>query len=112
MMDLPAPDASDDLIEYLDQAGQSADNWLGISAALLKREQETSDIQAGWLMTAFDYCLGREVGDKRNKSTAFNSDYYPTPLAQLPAEVATLWASTADRVTAAAPRARLHHLLF
>jgi hypothetical protein len=112
MMDLPASDASDELIEYLDQAGQSADNWLGISAALLKLEQETSDIQAGWLMTAFDYCLGREVGDKRNKSTAFNSDYYPTPLAQLPAEVATLWASTADRVTAAAPRARLHHLLF
>ena len=112
MMDLPAPDASDELIEYLDQAGQSADNWHGISAALLKREQETSDVQAGWLMTAFDYCLGREVGDERSKSTGFNSEHYPTPLAQLPAEVVALWASTADRVTAAAPRARLHHLLF
>jgi hypothetical protein len=112
MMDLPAPDASDDLIEYLDQAGQSADNWLGISAALLTYERQKSDIQAGWLMTTFDYCLGREVGDERSKSTAFNSEHYPTPLAQLPAEVVALWASTADRVTAAAPRARLHHLLF
>jgi len=111
-MELPAPDASDALIDYLDQAGKAAENWHGISAALLKREQETSDGQAGWLMTAFDYCLGREVGDQRNKSTAFNSDYYPTPLARLPAEVAALWASTADRVTAVAPRARLHHLLF
>jgi Domain of unknown function (DUF4209) len=112
MMDLPAPDASDDLIEYLDQAGQSAENWREISAALLKRQQETSDIQAAWLVMAFDYCLGRELGDDRSKSTAFNSELYPTPLAQLPAEVVALWASTADRVTAAAPRARLHHLLF
>jgi hypothetical protein len=112
MMDLPAPDATDELIEYLDQAGQSADNWREISAALLKRQQETSDIQAAWLVMAFDYCLGRELGDDRSKSTAFNSELYPTPLAQLPAEVVALWASTADRVTAAAPRARLHHLLF
>ena len=61
-------------------------------------------------MTAFDYCLARRVGDERSRSTAFNSEHYPTPLAQLPAEVVALWASTADRVTAAAPRARLHHL--
>jgi hypothetical protein len=111
-MELPGPGASDALIEYLDRAGEAAETWHGISAALLKREQDTSDIQAGWLMTAFDYCLGRRVGDQRSKSTAFNSEQYPTPLVQLPAEVLALWASTADRVTAAAPRARLHHLLF
>jgi len=111
-MELPAPDASDDLITYLDESAQSAENWRRISAALLKREQETSDVQAGWLMTAFDYCLGREVGEGRSKSTALSSELYPTPLAQLPAEVIALWASAADRVTAAASRARLHHLLF
>jgi hypothetical protein len=111
-MELPAPNASDDLITYLDESAQSAENWRRISAALLKREQETSDVQAGWLMTAFDYCLGREVGEGRSKSTALSSELYPTPLAQLPAEVIALWASAADRVTAAASRARLHHLLF
>jgi hypothetical protein len=111
-MVLPAPNASDELIEYLDQAGESAEGWIEISAALLKREQEKSDIQAGWLMTAFDYCLRRRVGDERSQSAAFNSELYPSPLAQLPAEVVALWASTADRVTAAPARARLHHLLF
>jgi len=70
-VDLPAPDASDELIEYLDQTGQSAENWLGVSAALLKREQETGDIQAGWLMTAFDYRLARRVGEERTRSGAF-----------------------------------------
>lgn len=111
-MELPAPDASDDLITYLDESAQAAENWHEISAALLRREQETSDLQAGWLMTAFDYCLGRQLGDDRSKSAPFNSEVYPTPLAQLPSEVIALWASTAGRVTAAAPRARLHHLLF
>jgi hypothetical protein len=111
-MELPEPEASDALIEYLDQTGESAKNWREISAALLKRQGETSDIQAAWLVMAFDYCLGRELGDDRSKSTAFNSELYPIPLAQLPAEVVALWASIANCVKAAAPRARLHHLLF
>jgi hypothetical protein len=117
-IELPAPDASDDLIHCLDQAGQSAENWLGISAALLKREQERSDIQAGWLMTAFDYHLARRVGEERTRSDPFgeamsaDSWTYPTPIADVPKEVIALWASTADRVHAAATRARLHHLLF
>lgn len=117
-VDLPAPDASDELIDYLDQTGQSAENWLGVSAALLKREQETGDIQAGWLMTAFDYRLARRVGEERSRSGAFgdamsvDSWSYPTPIADVPEEVVSLWASAADRVHAAAPRARLQHLLF
>ena len=65
-MDLPEPDAADELITYLDQTAQSAENWREISAALLKRERETSDGQAGWLMTAFDYRLARRVGEQRS----------------------------------------------
>jgi quinol monooxygenase YgiN len=117
-MEMPAPDASNELIEYLDQAGQSADDWYGISAALRQREQEQGDIQAGWLMTAFDYGLARRVGAKRRRSDAFSAQIeaggmtYPTPIGQVPEEVVALWASTADRVQMPGPRARLHHLLF
>jgi hypothetical protein len=117
-VDLPAPDASEELIDYLDQTGNAAENWRRISAALLEREQETGDIQAGWLMTAFDYRLARRVGDERTRSGAFGDAMsvdgwsYPTQIAHVPEEVVSLWASTADRVHAAAPRARLHHLLF
>lgn len=117
-MEMPAPDASDELIEYLDQAGQSADDWYGISAALRQREQEQGDIQTGWLMTAFDYGLARRVGQERGRSDAFGAQIeaggmtYPTPIGQVPEEVVTLWASTADRVQMPGPRARLHHLLF
>ena len=116
-MDLPAPDASDELIEHLARAGESAESWLDISAALREREHEAGDIQAGWLMTAFDYHLARRVGDERDRlpfGDAMSGDgwRYPTPVAELPEEVVALWASAADRVQVAAPRARLHHLLF
>ncbi len=117
-MEMPAPDASNELIEYLDQAGQSAEDWYGISAALRQREQERGDIQAGWLMTAFDYGLARRVGEDRGGSDAFGAQIeaggmtYPTPIGQVPDEVLALWASTADRAQTPGPRARLHHLLF
>ena len=117
-MEMPAPDASEELIQYLDQAGQSAENWYGISAALSQREQEQGDIQAGWLMTAFDYGLARRVGEERGRQDAFGAQIeaggmtYPTPIGQVPDEVIALWASTADRVQTPGPRARLHHLLF
>lgn len=116
-MDLPGSHATDELIEYMDQTGESAESWLDISAALREREQQTSDIQAGWLMTAFDYHLARRVGDEQDRPAfgdAMSGDgwRYPTPIGEVPEEVVALWASTADRVQAAAPRARLHHLLF
>ena len=115
---MPAPDASDELIEYLDKAGQSAEDCYGISAALRQREQEQGDIQAGWLMTAFDYGLARRVGEERGRQDAFAAQIeaggmtYPTPIGQVPNEVLALWASAADRVQAPGVRSRLHHLLF
>jgi hypothetical protein len=117
-MEMPAPDASDELIEYLDKAGQSAEDCYGISAALRQREQEQGDIQAGWLMTAFDYGLARRVGEERGRQDAFAAQIeaggmtYPTQIGQVPNEVLALWASAADRVQAPGVRARLHHLLF
>ena len=111
-MEMPAPDASEGLIEYLDQAGQSAEDWYGISAALSQREQEQGDIQAGWLMTAFDYGLARRVGEERGRQDAFGAQIeaggmtYPTPIGQVPDEVIALWASTADRVQTPGPLSR------
>jgi hypothetical protein len=110
MVELPGPDASDELINYVDEIGQSAESWHGISAALLKREQATGEIQTGWLMTAFEYHLRHPEGEARTQLDAFTD--YPNPIPSLPEEVVALWASTADRVHAAALRARLHHLLF
>lgn len=57
MVELPKPDPSDEVIGYtIDNAPMAAD-WLAMSAALLERERATGDIQAGWMMTAFDYDL-------------------------------------------------------
>lgn len=118
MVDLPTPDASDELIEYLEHAANSAEDWHDISASLHNREQETGDVQAGWLMTAFDYHLARRVRGEHTKPafgdtmTLVGGQSYPTPLPSVPEEVVTLWATTADRAGAPAVRARLHHLLF
>jgi hypothetical protein len=85
---------------------------------LRQREQEQGDIQAGWLMTAFDYGLARRVGEERGRQDAFAAQIeaggmtYPTQIGQVPNEVLALWASAADRVQAPGVRARLHHLLF
>jgi hypothetical protein len=117
-MEPPEPDASDELIHYLDDAATSAKEWYEISAALFQHEQETSDIQAGWLMTAFDYHLARRVGEERNRTDTFGEKMsgpggtYPTPVEHVPEEVIALWASTAEQVGTSAARARLHHLLF
>lgn len=117
-VELPDPDAPDDLIDYLDARSAAAEDWYGIAAALLERERSTGDVQAGWLMTAFDYGLARRVGEGRNGKDAFGEKFsaggstYPTPLGQVPAEAITLWSSIAERVTTPAARARLHHLLF
>jgi hypothetical protein len=40
-MELPEIDASDELIEYLDETATSAQDWHEVSAALLIRERET-----------------------------------------------------------------------
>jgi hypothetical protein len=117
-VDLPAPDASDDLVKHLDASAFAAEDWYSISAALLERERSTGDVQAGWLMTAFDYGLARRVGENRKQKEAFGEKFstggstYPTPLEHVPVEVVSLWSSAAERVTAPAARARLHHLLF
>lgn len=118
-MDLPAPDAPDDLIEYVEAAAGSAEDWYHVATALLERERATRDLQTGWLMTAFDYHLARRVGEERaTKVEPFGEKFsgsggtYPTPLGHLPTEVAALWASVADRVTNPALVARLNHLLF
>ncbi len=116
-MDLPAADAPDELIEYLDREAEAAEDWLAISSALLQREQETGDVQAGWLMTAFHYHLARRVRDERDRpafgdAMSLDGWSFPTPIPGVPEEVIALWASTADRVQSPAPRARLHHLLF
>ena len=116
--DLPAPDASDDLVKHLDASAFAAEDWYSISAALLERERSTGDVQAGWLMTAFDYGLARRVGENRKQKEAFGEKFstggstYPTPLEHVPVEVVSLWSSAAERVTAPAARARLYHLLF
>jgi hypothetical protein len=95
-MDLPAPDAPDDLIEYLDERAASAEDWHGISAALRERER-AGDLQAGWLMTAFDYGLARRVGKERGAKDAFvammsaGGSTYPTPVVKVPPEVIVLW---------------------
>ena len=83
-MDLPDPDAAEDLIEYLNSRALNADGWSEVAAALREREQSTGDIQAGWLMTAFDYGLARRVGEGRTEKGAFGEQVSaapgPTPL--------------------------------
>lgn len=119
VMDLPDPDAPDDLIAFVQTAAASAEGWHAVAVALLERERATKDLQTGWLMTAFDYHLARRVGeDRAAKVEAFGEKFsgsggtYPMPLGHLPPEVATLWASVVERVTNPAVLARLHHLLF
>jgi hypothetical protein len=117
-VELPDPVAPDDLVAYLEDASKAAHDWHEISSALLAREREKNDIQAGWLMTAFDYHLARRVGEERDRLDGFGSQLegggmkYPTPIDLVPDQVIELWASATDRLAAPGPRARLHHLLF
>jgi hypothetical protein len=117
-VDLPDPAAPDDLVKHLDTSASGAEDWHSISAALLERERSTGDVQAGWLMTAFDYELSRRVGENRKQKEAFGEKFsmggstYPIALEDVPVEVVSLWSSAAEQVTAPAARARLHHLLF
>jgi hypothetical protein len=117
-MDLPEPEVSDDLVEYLDSRALASEGWQGIAAALLERERAMSDLQAGWLMTAFEYGLARRVRENRAGAAAFGEKFsgerfsYPTPIGEVPEEVIDLWTSAAERVATPGPRARLHHLLF
>jgi hypothetical protein len=68
----------------------------------LAREREHNDIQAGWLMTVFDYELARRIGEERDRTDSFGAQLvgggrtYPTPIDQLPEQVIDLWASVAD----------------
>jgi hypothetical protein len=117
-MDLPNPTASDELLAFVEAAAPTAEDWYHLSAALLGREQQTGDLQAGWLMTAFDYHLARRVGEKRDRPAPFGEmiagegGTYPTPVPQVPQEVIDLWSNSAERTTQPALQARLHHLLF
>jgi hypothetical protein len=116
MVELPDIAPSDELIAYLEERAATASDWLAMSSALHEREQASGDIQAGWLMTAFDYDLAWR-GRERSRP-AFGSkweiggDVYPIPIAHVPDEVVALWRNVFDKVSGPIPRARLGHLLF
>lgn len=117
-MELPSASPSDTIVASLNTIADTATSWHAISAGLLRIEQETADVQAGWLMTAFDYGLTRQIGEDRKRRDGFGEKMslgehtYPTPIDRVPIEVVELWANTAERVPAPAARARLNHLLF
>jgi len=113
LMNLPRPDASDELIAYLDEVGSSANGWGAISIELQKRLDVDTETVA--LKQAFDLILKRTTGHESKSPPAFvmpNGRDLPRPCSELPKEVAALWASTASRLSSPAPRARLHHLLY
>lgn len=58
---------SEELVGFLNNEGRSAKTWHDISAALKRRESEQNDLQAGWLMTAFDYHLTRRAGEIQSR---------------------------------------------
>jgi hypothetical protein len=118
VIDLPDPTPPDELIDFIDAPGNAVDLWHGYASALRAR-QANGDLQAGWLMTAFDYNLRRRFGEGRDQpigafgeQIASSRGVYPIPLPEVPAEVIALWSDTAERVAAPGSRSRLHHLLF
>jgi hypothetical protein len=117
-MELPDPTPSVNLLLALAEIETTSHDWLEISAGLRTVEAETNDLQAGWLMTAFDYFLARRVGTDARNVPAFTPQIstaqfqYPSPLLQIPAEVLALWANISAQPTGSASQARLHHLLF
>lgn len=118
-MELPVPDPSDALIVALADIESTATGWLAISQALKIRENEFKDLQAGWLMTAFDYVLARHrVHDSPRGGSAFvpsigwDNGSYPLALPLVPDVVLELWSNVVDRSEGVGSQARLHHLLF
>ncbi|TFB88245.1 DUF4209 domain-containing protein [Cryobacterium algoricola] len=117
-MELPEPNSSDELIAELAEIEANETEWLVIGEKLRQRASDANDLQAGWLMTAFDYSLARRVGDYAKNAPPFGANFvtdqfaYPLPLGQVPAEVVALWSDVAERSTGDASQARLHHLLF
>ena len=113
------PDPSDALIVALADIESTATGWLAISQALKIRENEFKDLQAGWLMTAFDYVLARHrVHDSPRGGSAFvpsigwDNGSYPLALPLVPDVVLELWSNVVDRSEGVGSQARLHHLLF
>lgn len=117
-MELPELNPSDDLISALAEIESTETHWLQISQKLRTRDAQVHDLQAGWLMAAFDYCLARRVRDASRKESAFTpamiSDIgsYPVVLSSVPEVVLDFWDSVAKRSSGTGSRARLHHLLF
>ena len=116
--ELPAPDASDDLVIAVEAASLAAADEYSVAGAMRQRLAETGDNQTGWTMTAFEYDLARRMGDARSATDVFGAKFvnsqgaYPTPIEHVPEEILALWESVATRVTAPAAVSRLHHLLF
>lgn len=119
-MDLPDALPNEELLATLQAVAEKAHRWSEISEALRRRESSTGDLQAGWLMTAFDYVLmhpfggtsGRPGRGAFTEANSLNGDSYPMPLAQVPREVRALWSETAEAANSPLCLARLHHLLF
>lgn len=119
-MDLPAAVPNKDLLGTLQAAADNARRCSEISEALRRRESSTGDLQAGWLMTAFDYVLthpfggssGRRMRGAFVEANSLDGDSYPMPLARVPNEVRALWRETAEATDSPLCLARLHHLLF
>ena len=117
-MELPEPVPSDSLILALTDIESTATQWLEISQGLKKRESELKDLQAGWLMTAFDYSLARRVRDASRNEAAFvpsmgwETVSYPLALPLVPDIVLELWSNVVDRSDGMGSQARLRHLLF
>lgn len=117
-MELPESTPSDDLIAALAEIESAEVQWLQISQGLRSRNAQTQDLQAGWLMAAFDYCLARRVHDASRKEPAFTPSMisgdrsYPVVLSSVPEVVLDFWDNVVDRSSGVGSQARLHHLLF
>jgi hypothetical protein len=120
MMDPPDVVPSEDLLVTLRAGAEQAHLYSEMSEVLRRRESSIGDLQAWWLMTAFDYVLTQPLGDAagRPRRGAFtetlsnNGVCYPMPLAMVPNEVKALWSATAEATNSPLCLARLHHLLF
>lgn len=118
MMALPEAVPNDGLLAALKIAAHTTPRWNEAAEALRRRQSEAEDIQAGWLMTAFDYVVIRRNSEKVPVGYAFMEAHsidgvcYPMPLFHVPAEIRALWSETAERAMSPVYLARLHHLLF
>lgn len=107
-----------ELVLFVNSLFPSSFDWDETAAKLKEYEKAYDDVQAGWLMTAFDYMLRRGIKENRKDPEVFSDQWatsvsvYPVPLGQLPVEVANFWSEIVVRVDAPQCVARLHHLLF